>query len=270
MPVFCQIDDKHIPLYRIVWISDLPHFCGDAECQREGQYEIRLEHERIGLGHPSRARRSGRGLAGLVAGTENRKTNRMKLKIPKLTRSEISTCYMSTFEDDRYQLAGNLLRALSRHRRPTLKEVEKRLATLEQALHAGKSRRRRAGQVRIGHGHLARRFRRPGRLLHRRRRGPGTWRGTVQELAATIDPGRRRCLKQLKQYDGRFDVLHFEQVGEPPRKTTATTCSIPVPCWRSWRNWPASPADWPSIRSREPFSAPKSSSVMSSRLCARN
>ena len=43
MPVFCQIDDKHIPLYRIVWISDLPHFCGDGECQREGQYEIRLE-----------------------------------------------------------------------------------------------------------------------------------------------------------------------------------------------------------------------------------
>ncbi len=43
MPVFCQIDDKHIPLYRIVWVSDLPHFCGDGDCQREGQYEIRLE-----------------------------------------------------------------------------------------------------------------------------------------------------------------------------------------------------------------------------------
>jgi hypothetical protein len=43
MPVFCQVDDKHVPLYRIVWISDLPHFCGDAACEREGQYEIRLE-----------------------------------------------------------------------------------------------------------------------------------------------------------------------------------------------------------------------------------
>ncbi|MGO9113369.1 MAG: hypothetical protein ACLP9L_29405 [Thermoguttaceae bacterium] len=43
MPLFCQIDDKHVPLYRIVWISDLPHFCGDGDCQREGQYEIRLE-----------------------------------------------------------------------------------------------------------------------------------------------------------------------------------------------------------------------------------
>ena len=43
MPVFCQIDDKHVPLYRIVWIADLPHFCGNGECEREGQYEIRLE-----------------------------------------------------------------------------------------------------------------------------------------------------------------------------------------------------------------------------------
>jgi hypothetical protein len=44
MPLFCHVDDKQVPLYRIIWISDLPHFCGDNDCQREGQYEIRLEH----------------------------------------------------------------------------------------------------------------------------------------------------------------------------------------------------------------------------------
>ena len=43
MSVFCLVDDKHIPLYRILWVSELPHFCGTADCQREGQYEIRLE-----------------------------------------------------------------------------------------------------------------------------------------------------------------------------------------------------------------------------------
>jgi hypothetical protein len=43
MSVFCLVDDKHVPLYRIVWISALPHFCGADDCQREGQYEIRLE-----------------------------------------------------------------------------------------------------------------------------------------------------------------------------------------------------------------------------------
>jgi hypothetical protein len=55
MPVFCIIDDKHVPLYRIVWISDLPHFCGAGECQREGQYEIRLEQaESIWASKPAR------------------------------------------------------------------------------------------------------------------------------------------------------------------------------------------------------------------------
>lgn len=44
MSVFCLIDDKHVPLYRIMWVSALPHFCGADDCEREGQYEIRLEH----------------------------------------------------------------------------------------------------------------------------------------------------------------------------------------------------------------------------------
>jgi hypothetical protein len=43
--VFCRIDDKQVPLYRVLWISDLPHFCGEDECIREGDYEIRLEHD---------------------------------------------------------------------------------------------------------------------------------------------------------------------------------------------------------------------------------
>lgn len=37
------IDDKHVPLYRIMWIADTPHFCGEEDCMREGQYEVRLE-----------------------------------------------------------------------------------------------------------------------------------------------------------------------------------------------------------------------------------
>lgn len=38
-----KIDDKHVPLYRIVWIADLPHFCGAEDCPHEGFYEVRLE-----------------------------------------------------------------------------------------------------------------------------------------------------------------------------------------------------------------------------------
>jgi len=43
MSVFCMVDDKYVPLYRILWVSALPHFCGDEECGREGEYEVRLE-----------------------------------------------------------------------------------------------------------------------------------------------------------------------------------------------------------------------------------
>lgn len=43
MSIFCTVDEKAIPLYRILWISQLPHFCGADDCQREGQYEVRLD-----------------------------------------------------------------------------------------------------------------------------------------------------------------------------------------------------------------------------------
>jgi hypothetical protein len=43
MAVFCKVDEKYVPLHRILWISALPHFCGGEDCQREGHYEIRLE-----------------------------------------------------------------------------------------------------------------------------------------------------------------------------------------------------------------------------------
>ena len=41
--ILCTVDDKHVPLYRVMWVADVPHFCGDPECQCEGSYEIRLE-----------------------------------------------------------------------------------------------------------------------------------------------------------------------------------------------------------------------------------
>ena len=43
MSSFSIVDDKYIPLYRVMWVAATPHFCGDEECQREGFYEVRLE-----------------------------------------------------------------------------------------------------------------------------------------------------------------------------------------------------------------------------------
>ena len=41
--IFCKVDDKNVPLYRVMWISDVPHFCGQEDCEVEGRYEVRLE-----------------------------------------------------------------------------------------------------------------------------------------------------------------------------------------------------------------------------------
>jgi hypothetical protein len=43
--VFCKIDEKFVPIYRVMWIANLPHFCGEEDCVREGQYEVRLEQD---------------------------------------------------------------------------------------------------------------------------------------------------------------------------------------------------------------------------------
>jgi hypothetical protein len=41
------IDDKHVPLYRVMWVAATPHFCGSEECQHEGDYEVRLEQGEV-------------------------------------------------------------------------------------------------------------------------------------------------------------------------------------------------------------------------------
>lgn len=43
--ILCTIDDKFVPLYRVIWIAAVPHFCGHDDCLYEGRYEIRLEQD---------------------------------------------------------------------------------------------------------------------------------------------------------------------------------------------------------------------------------
>lgn len=37
------IDDKYVPVQRVLWVGALPHYCGNENCEREGRYEVRLE-----------------------------------------------------------------------------------------------------------------------------------------------------------------------------------------------------------------------------------
>lgn len=43
--IMCLVDDKYVPLYRIIWVSAVPHFCGSEDCLCEGKYEVRLEQD---------------------------------------------------------------------------------------------------------------------------------------------------------------------------------------------------------------------------------
>jgi hypothetical protein len=43
MSILCLVDDKHVPLYRVIWVAATPHYCGEEDCMREGFYEVRLE-----------------------------------------------------------------------------------------------------------------------------------------------------------------------------------------------------------------------------------
>jgi hypothetical protein len=43
--ILALIDDKHVPLYRVMWVAATPHFCGEEDCLREGYYEVRLEQD---------------------------------------------------------------------------------------------------------------------------------------------------------------------------------------------------------------------------------
>ncbi|MDX1964909.1 MAG: hypothetical protein SFX18_17295 [Pirellulales bacterium] len=38
-----KVDDKYLPLHRVLWVAATPHFCGHEDCEREGQYEVCLE-----------------------------------------------------------------------------------------------------------------------------------------------------------------------------------------------------------------------------------
>lgn len=43
--IFFKVDDKFVPIFRLMWIADVPHFCGEEDCVAEGRYEIRLEQD---------------------------------------------------------------------------------------------------------------------------------------------------------------------------------------------------------------------------------
>ena len=115
--VFCTIDDKRIPLYRILWISDLPHFCGNGECEREGQYEVRLEHNETIWANLQDTMRPSKPWGTWL------KHRAREERSPGVTP-------MLTFEDGRFRSRETYFVLFPEAKRPTLKAVQKALAAI--------------------------------------------------------------------------------------------------------------------------------------------
>ena len=70
-PVFCIVDDKSIPLYRIMWISNLPHFCGQVRVQgRHRGGQAAAQEEPAEPDRQKRHRRTQQHLVGRSAGRQ--------------------------------------------------------------------------------------------------------------------------------------------------------------------------------------------------------
>ena len=123
---------------------------------------------------------------------------------------------MSTFEDDRYRWRETYFVLFPAARRPTLKLMEERLTAIN----------KRYGLSNLNADD-------DGRFESLTLISPDDFAALdvcytggeevleqgadlVRELAPTTDPAQRPILKRIRQYDGRFDVLHFEQVSELP------------------------------------------------------
>jgi hypothetical protein len=121
---------------------------------------------------------------------------------------------MSTFEDDRYRWRETYFVLFAAERRPTLKVVEKRLAALSKRYSLHNPSADEDGNFEsltvISPDDFAAMdvcFTSGAEVLEHGEE-------LVQELASTIEPQQKSLLKRIKEYDGRFDVLHFEQISE--------------------------------------------------------
>ena len=121
---------------------------------------------------------------------------------------------MSTFEDDRYRWRETYFVLFPDSRRPTLQVVEKKLAALSKRYSlenlGGDDAGRFESLTLISPDDFAALdvcYTSGAEVLEHSAE-------LIQELQSTIEPGQRALLKRLKEYDGRFDVLHFEQIGD--------------------------------------------------------
>jgi hypothetical protein len=121
---------------------------------------------------------------------------------------------MSTFENDRFRWRETYFVLFPSERRPSLQTVEKKLALLSKRYELSNLAADDDGWFEsltlVSPDDFA-------ALDICYTSGPEVLEQgaeLVQTLATAAEPPQRELLKRIKHYDGRFDVLHFEQVAE--------------------------------------------------------
>lgn len=123
---------------------------------------------------------------------------------------------MSTFEDDRYRWRETYFVLFPAQKRPLLKTVQKKLAALSSRYELRNLSHDEQGQFEsltlISPDDFA-------ALDICFTCGPEVIEQgdeLATELAGTVEPQFRTALAKIRQYDGRFDILHFEQIADLP------------------------------------------------------
>ena len=184
MSVFCMVDDKHVPLYRILWVSALPHFLRRRRLPARRALRDPPRGRRVGLGRPatSAMRPWPRWKPGPAA---SRRTRRVEFQMshaaerlrkcdarvdPRRCQEVDRPCRCSKNDQYRWRETYFVLFDAAEAadaedgRKTTCRRSNNRFTlTNSSADDEG-----RFESLTVA---LARRFRRPGHLLHRRRRG---------------------------------------------------------------------------------------------------
>jgi len=123
---------------------------------------------------------------------------------------------MSTFEDDQYRWRETYFVLFSAAKRPTLRTVEKKLSAINRRYVLTNLSADEDGQFEsltlISPDDFA-------ALDVCYTSGPEVVDQAAElfeELRGVVEPEQQEALHQIKRCDGRFDVLHFEQVSDEP------------------------------------------------------
>ena len=243
--ILFTVDDKHVPLCRIIWVSDLPHYCGGAECQREGLYEIRLEQSETVWANQHRPRRGHRGPGSLAD------------RLAQRRRRRTGVIQHVTFEDGRFRWRETYFVLFPLEKRPTLKLVQKTLRVLNKHYVLSNLTADEQRPFRVAYADFARRFRGDGICFTGGEEVVEQIETLVEELRESADATQQPMLKRCditKAVSTCCISSRFPSCARRRGRGRRNARSRRA-CWPCWARWPRSPTAWPSTHSREPSSA---------------